>query len=691
MRGMSIATPPVAAKKPQSITHHGITITDDYAWLRDPGYPEVTDKAVLAHLEAENAWFESRMADRQPAIDALFREMRGRIKEADKSVPQKDGNWLYWIEFEEGAEYKKWWRRPVGAADDGSADELILDEVTLAEGLDYFRLGAIAVSNDGTRLAWSVDDNGSERFTARIKVIATGEVLPDEIPGTLSGLIWVANDTGLVYSLANENWRTDNARLHWLGQPVESDIELYHEDDEGFRVGAALSANEKWLIVSTGDHETGETRLIPAADPLAPPILVKPRAKGVEYDVDERDGVLYIHTNDTHENFRLATAPLADPGNWTTLIAGSDDFYLTGFELFRDFYVVEGRVRGLDRIEVRYYDDPARIEPIAFPEASYEASLGDNPEWAMTVLRVGYESMVSPASVYDYDVATRSLTLLKVQEIPSGYDATLYDTARLDIAARDGTLVPVSVVWRKDRAPGGPLHLYGYGAYGIAIGPGFSTSRLSLVDRGFAYAIAHIRGGDDLGRAWYKAGKLEQRTNTFNDFVDVAQGLIARGFTEAGKISISGGSAGGELMGAVINSDPGLWGAVAAHVPFVDVLNTMLDESLPLTPGEWPEWGNPIEDKAAFELILSYSPYDQVQRQAYPPLLVTAGLNDPRVTYWEPAKWVAKLRELKTDGQELLLKTNMGAGHGGKSGRFESLKETAEEFAFILWQLGVEA
>ena len=691
MRGMSIATPPVAAKKPQSITHHGITITDDYAWLRDPGYPEVTDKAVLAHLEAENAWFESRMADRQPVIDALFREMRGRIKEADKSVPQKDGNWLYWIEFEEGAEYKKWWRRPVGAADDGSADELILDEVTLAEGLDYFRLGAIAVSNDGTRLAWSVDDNGSERFTARIKVIATGEVLPDEIPGTLSGLIWVANDTGLVYSLANENWRTDNARLHWLGQPVESDIELYHEDDEGFRVGAALSANEKWLIVSTGDHETGETRLIPAADPLAPPILVKPRAKGVEYDVDERDGVLYIHTNDTHENFRLATAPLADPGNWTTLIAGSDDFYLTGFELFRDFYVVEGRVRGLDRIEVRYYDDPARIEPIAFPEASYEASLGDNPEWAMTVLRVGYESMVSPASVYDYDVATRSLTLLKVQEIPSGYDATLYDTARLDIAARDGTLVPVSVVWRKDRAPGGPLHLYGYGAYGIAIGPGFSTSRLSLVDRGFAYAIAHIRGGDDLGRAWYKAGKLEQRTNTFNDFVDVAQGLIARGFTEAGKISISGGSAGGELMGAVINSDPGLWGAVAAHVPFVDVLNTMLDESLPLTPGEWPEWGNPIEDKAAFELILSYSPYDQVQRQAYPPLLVTAGLNDPRVTYWEPAKWVAKLRELKTDGHELLLKTNMGAGHGGKSGRFESLKETAEEFAFILWQLGVEA
>jgi oligopeptidase B len=688
---MTLATPPFAPKKPHTFSHHGLTVADDYAWLRDPGYPEVTDKEVLAHLEAENAWFESRMGERKPVIDSLFTEMRARIKEADKSVPQKDGNFLYWIEYEEGAEYKKWWRRPVGAPDDGSADELILDEVALADGVEYFRLGAIAVSSDGTKLAWSVDDNGSERFTARIKVIATGEVLADEIPGTLSGLIWVKNDTGLVYSLANENWRTDNARLHWIGQPLENDVELYHEDDEGFRVGAALSANEQWLIISTGDHETGETRLVPAHDPLAEPILVKARQKGVEYDVDERDGVLYIHTNDTHENFRLATAPLGNPGEWTTLIEGSDEFYLTGFELFRDFYVVEGRVRGLDRIEVRYYDDPARIEPIEFPEASYEASLGDNPEWAMTVLRVGYESMVSPASSFDYDVATRSLSLLKVQEIPSGYDASLYETARLEIAARDGTMVPVSVVWRKDRAEGGPLHLYGYGAYGIAIGPGFSTTRLSLVDRGFAYAIAHIRGGDDLGRAWYKAGKLEARTNTFNDFVDVAKGLIDRGFTQAGKISISGGSAGGELMGAVINSDPDLWGAVVAHVPFVDVLATMLDADLPLTPGEWPEWGNPIEDKAAFELIQSYSPYDQVKPQAYPPLMVTAGLNDPRVTYWEPAKWVAKLREVKTDTNELILKTNMGAGHGGKSGRFESLKETAEEFAFILWQLGVEA
>jgi oligopeptidase B len=684
-----VSGPPQAAKKPHVSTHHGIEVTDDYAWLRDPGYPEVTDAEVLAHLEAENAWFESRMAPRQPLIDTLFKEMRGRIKEADKSVPQKDGEWLYWIEYEEGAEYKKWWRRPLDAAEDGSEDELLLDEVALADGKEYFRLGAIAVSKKGNLLAYSIDDNGSERFTARIKDLDTGEMLSDEIPGTLSSLVWVANDSALVYSLANEQWRTDNARLHRLGTPSSDDVELYHEDDEGFRVGSSLSANEKWLIIGASDHETSEVRMVLAADPLGEQILVKPRQKGVEYDVDEREGVLYIHANDTHENFRLATASLDNPGEWETLIEGTDAFYLTGFELFQDFFVVEGRRAGLDTIELRWYEED-EFQPILFPEASYSASLGDNPEWDMDKLRISYESMVSPATVYDYHVADGRLETLKVQQIPSGYDESLYKTERLEIEARDGTKIPVSIVMRRNRADGGPLHLYGYGAYGISIDPGFSTARLSLVDRGFAYAIAHIRGGDDLGRAWYKAGKLERRTNTFNDFVDVAKGLVERGFTQAGKISISGGSAGGELMGAVVNSDPELFGAVVAHVPFVDVLATMLDASLPLTPGEWPEWGNPIEDQAAFELIRSYSPYDQIKAQAYPPIMVTAGLNDPRVTYWEPAKWVAKLRELKTGDNELILKTNMGAGHGGKSGRFESLHETAEEFAFILWQLGVE-
>jgi oligopeptidase B len=695
---MTVTTPPIAAKQPSSATHHGTAISDDYAWLRDPGYPEVTDKAVLAHLEAENAWFKTRMAGQKRRIDALFTEMRGRIKEADKSVPQKDGDFLYWIEFEEGAEYKKWWRRPVA----GGPDELILDEVVLAEGHEYFRLGALDVSRDGRILAYSVDSNGSERFTIRFRDLETGAVLPesiegarapwgeDAVEGAVGNIVFTADGSGLVYGKADENWRTRTLLLHRLGTPQSDDVSLYDEPDEGFSVGVSLSANEQWLIIGASDHETSEVRLVPAADPLAHPVLVRARETGVEYDIDLHEDVVFVHTNDTHENFRLATAHLSHPGEWTTLIEGSEAFYLTGFELFRDFYVTEGRRAGLDQVEVRWYDDPARIEPIVFPEASYVAGLGDNPEWAVEKLRLSYESMVSPASVIDYNVAARSQTTLKVQEIPSGYDASLYTTERLEITARDGTRIPVSIVSRKDRQPGGPLHLYGYGAYGIAIDPGFSTTRLSLVDRGFAYAIAHIRGGDDLGRAWYKAGKLERRGNTFTDFVDVAKGLIERGYTAAGKISISGGSAGGELIGAVLNSDPGLWGAAVAHVPFVDVLATMLDPSLPLTPGEWPEWGNPIEDQAAFELIRSYSPYDQVKPQAYPPLLVTAGLNDPRVTYWEPAKWVARLRELKTDGNELLLKTNMGAGHGGKSGRFESLKETAEEFAFILWQLGVE-
>ena len=522
--------------------------------------------------------------------------------------------------------------------------------------------------------------------------MTTGELLPDTIPETLSALTWVAGDTALVYGLANENWRVDNARLHVLGTPLTDDVELFREEDEGFRVGTGLSANEEWLVIATGDNETSEVRMVRADNPTGEQILVRARQKGVEYDVDIRGETLFVHTNDDHVNFRLATADLAAPGEWTTLIAGSDEFYLTGVDLFEKFYVTEGRLNGLDQVQIRSYDDPADMAPIAFPEASYDAGLGNNPEWDMDVLRLSYESMVTPDTVFDYNVADRTLETLKVQEIPSGYDASLYTTERLEIEARDGTMVPVSIVYRKDRPEGangrgGPLHLYAYGAYGYAVPPGFSTTRLSLVDRGFAYAIAHIRGGDDLGRNWYLQGKLMERENTFTDFVDVARGLVAAGYTEEGRISIAGGSAGGELMGVVVNTDPELWGAVGAHVPFVDVVNTMLDESLPLTPGEWPEWGNPITDKAAFEYMLGYSPYDQVSAQDYPPMLVTAGLNDPRVTYWEPAKWVARLREMKTDDNVLVLKTNMGAGHGGKSGRFESLRETAEEFAFILWQL----
>ncbi len=679
--------PPVAARRPHAFTAHGITLDDPYAWLKDPAYPEVTDPEILAYLEAENAYFEAAMAPHRPLVDRLYAEMKARIKEDDSTVPQRDGDWVYWTSFETGGEYRKWWRRPAA----GGEPVLILDEPALAEGHDYFRLGAIAVSNNGRFLAYAIDDNGSERFELRVKDLETGAQLPEVIPGMLSEIVWTADDSGFLYGLANDQWRTDNARLHRLGTDPADDVELYREADEGFRVGVSETSDRRWLIIATGDHVTSEVYLLPAADPLAPPLLVSARQPGREYDVDTHGDTLFVHTNDTHPNFRLCTASLTAPGDWAERIAPSDHFYLTGITCFRDFLVVEGREDGLDQIEIHRYEggEPRRI---AFPEASYDAGLGDNPEYDQQVLRLGYESMVTPGTVQDYDVASGTLTTLKTLEIPSGYDRARYATERLKIRARDGTEVPVSIVYPHDFPKDGsrPLFLYAYGAYGYAIPPGFSTGRLSLLDRGFAYAIAHIRGGDDLGQQWYLDGKLEKRTNTFNDFVDVARALVADGWTQAGRIAIAGRSAGGELMGAVVNSDPDLWGAVIADVPFVDVLNTMMDASLPLTPGEWPEWGNPIEDQAAFELIRSYSPYDNVRAQAYPPLFISGGLNDPRVTYWEPAKWAAKLRATKTDANILLLKTNMGAGHGGKSGRFESLREAAEEHAFVLWQLGVE-
>ena len=687
-------SPPIAEKRDHSYTHHGITISDPYHWLKDQSYPTVDDEDVLDYVKAENAYFEAQMAPFKADTEVLFQEMRGRIKEDDSSVPQKDGDYLYWVEFEEGAQYRKHYRKGVAGGD----AQLIMDENALAEGLDYFRLGAMSISESGRYLAYSTDTNGSERYIGRIKDLQTGELLADAIPNLRSGLTWVANDTALVYGPSTEEWRTLEAKLHVIGTPTDEDVTLYTETDESFSVGTGLTAQEDWLVIASGDNETSEVRLVRADNPTDEQILVKPRQKGVEYAVDVRRGEngdeLFIWTNDDHINFRLAKASIDAPGTWETVLAGSNEFYLTGFDLFKDFFVTEGRLNGLDQVQIRSYDAPLNATPIAFPEASYDAGLSNNPEYDMSKLRLSYESMVTPDSVYDYDVASASLELLKQQEIPSGYDASLYTTERLTVEARDGTMVPVSIVYRKDRdelngGAAGPLHLYAYGSYGYAVPPGFSTTRLSLVDRGFAYAIAHVRGGDDLGRRWYLQGKLNERTNTFNDFVDVGRGLIAKGYTAEGKVTASGGSAGGELMGAIVNQDPKLFGAIAAHVPFVDVLSTMLDESLPLTPGEWQEWGNPITSKESFAYLLSYSPYDQVSAQDYPPMLVTAGLNDPRVTYWEPAKWVAKLREVKTDDNILLLKTNMGAGHGGKSGRWNSLYETAEEMTFILWQMGL--
>ncbi|MEX6723288.1 S9 family peptidase [Parapedomonas caeni] len=681
----TLPSPPVAARRPHSTTRHGITIEDPYFWLKDQGYPKVEDADVLDYLKAENAYFEAAMAPHQPLIETIFQELKGRIKEDDESVPAKDGDWLYWWKFAPGAQYRAWYRKPVA----GGPDQLMLDEPALAAGLEYFKLGAIEVSPDGGLLAYAADTNGSERFTIRVRDLASGAERPDVIPEASPAVVWSADGQGFFYTLVNENWRPYVVKYHRLGADPATDAVIYEEPDSGFFVGVGMTQSERFVVISSADHVTSEVRLIPADQPLSPPLLVSPRQTGREYAVEERDGTLFIRANDTHKNFRVATAALAAPGVWSDLIAGSDHHYITDITAFRDVLVVSERIDGLEQIRLRRYDGAEHY--IAFPEASYTAALGDNREFDVATLRLSYQSMVTPGTVYDYDIAGRQLVVRKVQQIPSGYDASQYETVRLMAPARDGVQVPVSVVYKKGFRRDGsqPLHLYGYGAYGLAIPPGFSTARLSLLDRGFAFAIAHIRGGDDLGYQWYLDGKLDKRWNTFNDFVDVARHLVAERYAAPGGISISGGSAGGELMGVVANTNPELWRAVVGHVPFVDVLNTMQDESLPLTPMEWPEWGNPITDPAAFTLIRSYSPYDNVAARAYPPMLITGGLNDPRVTYWEPAKWAAKLRATKTDDNLLLLKTNMGAGHGGKSGRYESLREVAEEYVFVLKAFGL--
>ena len=692
--------PPAAEARPHSFTLHGYTVADPYRWLKDDSYPTVDDADVLAYLQEENAYFEARMAPRKGLVEELFEEIKARQAPDDANVPVKNGAFYYQWRFEKGQQYRVWSRWPAdgaGASEGPTADaEVILDEPALAEGHDYFRLGALSVSHGGRLLAYSTDTSGGERFTLRVKDLETGELLPDVIENTQGDPVWAADDSAFFYALLDEQWRPYQIRLHKLGGTPEgesnADDVIYQEDDPGFFAGVSLSSSERYVVISTADHTTSEVRLVPAAEPRRAPVVVSPRKTGHEYTVDHQGDRFVVQTNDTHKNSRLAIAPEDDPtpSNWREIVAPSDERYILHFQAFRDFIAVEERIGGVDQIRILNRDgSSAHVE---FPEAAYTVGLGNNEEFEARTVRLSYASMVTPNTVFDYALDDDRLDSRKVRQIPSGYDASQYVTERLDAPARDGVSVPVSIVYRKGLRKDGtaPLYLYGYGAYGNAIMPSFSTTRISLLDRGFAFAIAHIRGGDELGYHWYEAGKLERRNNTFNDFVDVARHLIDQRYTSAGRIAIAGGSAGGELMGAVVNQAPELWGAVAAHVPFVDVLNTMLDTSLPLTPIEWPEWGNPIEDKSAFELIRSYSPYDQLEAGDYPPMLVTAGLNDPRVTYWEPAKYVAKLRTLKTDDNPLLLKTNMGAGHGGKSGRYDSLYEVAEEYAFFLWALNMK-
>jgi len=686
--------PPKPAKKPHTTQIHGETLTDDFAWMKDNDYPDVKDQEILSYLDAENAYFHDVMAPLSGLKQTIFEELKGRISEDESSVPQREGAYMYQWAFAAGADYRHWKRWPEGAPDDVT---VLIDEVARADGHENYSLGGLSISFDDVYMAIGEDFNGSERYQISVKDLRDGRFLDDAISGVRGQVYWDAASDGFFYVVLDDNHRPYQVRYHRLGSAVSDDLLVYEEADPGFYVGVGMSQDRGFLILSAGDHRTSEVRLIALDAPLSAPVLIAERRTGIDYSVDHGGGYLYILINDTHPNFRLVQTRLETPGqdHWMEIESPSDSRYLRGMTAFKHWLVVSERRSGLDQVYVRGHgqgEGDGEGHLIAFPEDSYSAGLAANPEYDVDVLRLSYTSMVTPPTVYDYDIKAQSLTVLKVKPIPSGYDRSNYVTERLMAPARDGTNVPISIVYKKGfkRSAGAPLHLYGYGAYGLGMSPSFSTNRLSLLDRGFAFAIAHIRGGDELGYGWYQDGKLMKRWNTFADFIDCADFLIDQGYASRGEMSISGGSAGGTLMGVSLNVGQDRWKAVIANVPFVDVLNTMMDESLPLTPMEWPEWGNPIDDPAAFALIKSYSPYENTKAAAYPPLFITGGLSDPRVTYWEPAKWTAKLRDNHLGDGPIVMKMEMSAGHQGKSGRYRALEDTAEEYAFILAAFGLD-
>lgn len=676
---------PVAEKRIQTFRHHGTTIHDPWAWLKDPKYPEVSDPDILDYLKAENAYTASVMEPYIPLQNQIFTELKSRVNEEDSSVPWMENGIEYKWAYKSGAQYRIWFWRPSDSAD----WRVLLDENIEAAGKEYFRLGDISVSPDGEMLAWTADTNGSERFGIEVRDLATGKLLEQNIRETSGRIIWAKDSRHFFYIHVSEEWRPFQVWYHRVWSETSSDALIYEEKESGYFVGIDKSSSEDYLLIRSADHVSAELYALNLNSPESKLIQLNERRDGHDCNADHGDGRFIIRSNAAEVNFSLMTAPEAEPyeANWETLLEGNDSLYLRAHICQAGRVIVQERQRGLDQIRIIEGNATRHIQ---FPEAAYGANLGLNPDFHQNHIRISYESMVTPLTVFDYDIAADQLITRKTQTIPSGYNPALYETERLMVTVRDGVMVPVSIVYKKglEKSDSKPLHLYGYGAYGLGMTPGFAANRISLLDRGFTYAIAHIRGGDDMGYKWYEDGKLTKRKNTFNDFVDCAKGMIERGYVKKGDISISGGSAGGELVGAVLNQAPELFRVAVLHVPFVDVLNTMLDDSLPLTPIEWPEWGNPITDPAAFNLIQSYSPYDQIRERAYPPMLVTGGLNDPRVTYWEPAKWTAKLRAMKSDSNLLAMRINMGAGHGGKSGRYERLHEVAEEYTFILMAFG---
>lgn len=683
-------TPPCATRLPTSATHHGVTIVDEYSWLRAENWQEVMrdpsklDAAIRAHLEAENEYTSAVLAGTTALQEQLFEEMKARIKQDDSTVPAPDGPWAYSYRFVAGGQYPQLCRQP------RSKDDItvLLDGNELARDKPYWSLGGSAHSPDHRLLAYAEDDKGSELYTIRFRNLDTGEDLADAISDTRGDFVWANDSRTVFYVRVDENHRPLSVYLHVLGTPEADDILVYHEADTAFYVGLDKTQSSRFIQIISHDHQTSEVHLVDANQPASPLRMVSAREAGHEYSVEHRGDELIILTNSGGaEDFRIVTAPVDAPTseNWVELIPHQPGRLIIEAVVYEEYLVRLEREDGLPRIAILRFSDAAEHQ-IAFDEEAYALGLSSGYEFATKTLRFTYSSMTTPAEVYDYDMESRLRVLRKRQEVPSGHTPADYVTRRLYAPTADGETIPVSVLYHKNTALDGsaPALLYGYGSYGISMPAAFSTARLSLVDRGFVYAIAHIRGGKEKGYRWYKDGKLERKPNTFSDFIAAGEHLAREGFTSRGRIVANGGSAGGMLMGAVVNMAPDLFLGIIADVPFVDVLNTMLDATLPLTPPEWLEWGNPIDSPEQFAAIRSYSPYDNVTAQSYPHILAFAGLTDPRVTYWEPAKWIARLREHNTSDNLILLRVNMEAGHSGASGRFSALKEIAHDYAFAL-------
>ncbi|WP_108395727.1 S9 family peptidase [Devosia submarina] len=692
---MTKSKPPLAARRPHTATFHNQTREDPYHWLRASNWQEVMQKPgaldgeIRAYLEAENDYFEAEFGSRTSDLqETIYKEIRGRIKEDDSGIPSPDGPFAYNSRMLEGQQYPL----IVRTAREGGPETILLDCNTEA-GEGYFGFAGAEHDRSHRYLAWAADRAGSEYYDIVVRDTETGADSPEIIRDTAGSYVWNQDSSAIYYTEYDDNHRPFRVRLHTIGTDQTDDPIIFEESDPGFFVGVGRTLSDKYIVIDAHDHQTSECWLIDA-ELGGPPRLVDARLPEREYDIDERDGLLYIRTNaDGAEDFKIVTAPVDNPAaeNWTDLVPHQQGVLILDLIVIKNHMLRLERFEGLPRIVVRDLRT-ATEEIVGFDEEAYSLGMSVGYEFDTSVFRLTYSSPTTPSRTYDVDLETGTRTLLKEQEVPSGHNPDDYETRRVFATAPDGEQVPVTVLYRKGTPFDGsaPALLYGYGAYGMSMPASFSISAISLVDRGFIHATAHIRGGMEKGYRWYAQGRRENKTNTFTDFIAAAEMLIEQGFTAKGRIVAQGGSAGGMLMGAIANMRPDLWAGILAQVPFVDVLNTMLDDTLPLTPPEWPEWGNPILSAEDYQRIASYAPYEQVTAQAYPPIFALAGLTDPRVTYWEPAKWVAKLRATKTGDAPLYLKTNMGAGHGGASGRFDRLKETAMCYAFALNAVGLE-